>query len=106
MLHRLTRRPHRLAQHIADLDAIPLLCRAHAVGRRVLTQYIGVKESESEPDIHRMALEDGDRLLLCTDGLTDMVDDDAIADILKDGDSNQACRALVDQAAWSRGGPG
>ena len=34
-------------------------------------------------DIDRLQLEDGDRLLLCSDGLTDLVDDETITDILR-----------------------
>jgi len=33
-------------------------------------------------EFHHIQLADGDRLLLCTDGLTDMVSDDEIAEIL------------------------
>jgi len=69
-----------------------------------LTQAIGIREDAGEPDIRRLSLEDGDRLLLCTDGLTDMVDDAAIALALKrGGGSEAACRALVD-LALERGG--
>ena len=51
---------------------------------------------------HRLA--DGDRLLLCTDGLTDLVTDDEIARVLADHpDPDDACRALVD-LALERGG--
>ena len=47
--------------------------------RRVLTRAIGLPQTAGEPDLYHYGLEDGDRLLLCTDGLTDMVDDGAIA---------------------------
>lgn len=65
---------------------------------------IGVRENASEPDIRRVSLENEDRLLLCTDGLTDMVDDATIASRLNRGESSEeACRALVD-TALERGG--
>jgi protein phosphatase len=44
-------------------------------------------------------LSDGDQLLLCTDGLTEMVADNDIAAVLADANSSQAaCEALIDLA--------
>lgn len=51
-----------------------------------------------------MKLEDGDRVLLCSDGLTEMVDDKTIAAILADAPKSQdACEKLV-QRALDNGG--
>jgi protein phosphatase len=51
-----------------------------------------------------MPLQDGDCILVCTDGLTDMVPDPAIAEVLGGGATAQAtCQALVD-LALSAGG--
>jgi serine/threonine protein phosphatase PrpC len=101
-LHRLTR-DHTLAQQMADHDAIPLR-DVPSRYRHVLTHAIGIRESGSEPDVRRFQLEDGDRLLLCTDGLTDMLDDPTIASLLQSrATSEGACQALVD-AALARGG--
>jgi protein phosphatase len=47
--------------------------------RNVLTRAIGVPDAGGGPDVKRFKLADGDRLLLCTDGLTDMVGDGDIA---------------------------
>lgn len=96
-LLRLTR-DHTMAQHLADLGSMPI----HAVPpryRHALTQAIGIRDDGAEPDICRLVLEDGDRLLLCSDGLTDMVDDAAIAALLKNAESSaRACQDLVDLA--------
>jgi protein phosphatase len=49
-------------------------------------------------------LEDEDQLLLCTDGLTDMVDDELIEATLTNAESAQsACRNLVDLALGNGG---
>lgn len=101
-LNRLTR-DHTVAQEMADHGSIPLEAVPPRY-RHVLTQAIGVRETGGEPDVHRLTLEDGDRLLMCTDGLTDMVDDGGIALLLKSADSSEAaCRSLVD-LALERGG--
>jgi protein phosphatase len=96
-LHRLTR-DHTLAQQMASHGAIAL----HDIPSRyhhMLTQAIGVRENGSEPDTRHLQLNDGDRVLLCTDGLTDMADDTTISALLqRQGSSREACQALIDLA--------
>jgi protein phosphatase len=47
---------------------------------------------------------DGDRLLLCSDGLSDMVSEAQIADVMRATEqSNQACNTLVDLALQKGG---
>jgi serine/threonine protein phosphatase PrpC len=61
---------------------------------------------ETPPEAHIAGLDvqEGDRLLLCSDGLSDVVDRDAIASILAEGTPESAASALVD-AALAAGGP-
>jgi protein phosphatase len=55
-------------------------------------------------EVLRAGLEPGDRLLLCTDGLTDLLDDEAITSMLAaHPESAAACEQLVDEAN-ERGG--
>jgi protein phosphatase len=71
--------------------------------RNKLSRYVGM-EGEVYPDVQRLRPSAGDRLLLCTDGLTTMVPDDAIAEILVNcGDPQMACRSLVEAANAARG---
>ncbi|HSM01835.1 MAG TPA: Stp1/IreP family PP2C-type Ser/Thr phosphatase [Acidimicrobiia bacterium] len=71
--------------------------------RSVVTRAIGLEPSV-EVDTLDLDLEEGDRLLLCSDGLTAMLDDAAITEILDShGDPGAAAEALVD-AANQRGG--
>jgi len=66
--------------------------------RGQITAYIGMEE-KPRPYVRSFLLKKNDRLLLCTDGLTDMVDDDNIAAILqKEPDSKTVCKVLVDAA--------
>ena len=93
-LERLTR-DHTLTEHLDDgINAI----RFDTL-RNVLMQVLGGSESECEPDVDEYVLEDSDQLMLCTDGLTDMVEDTQIESVLLREDSAQsACRNLVDLA--------
>jgi protein phosphatase len=69
-----------------------------------LTNSLGGKEKLIIPDIGHFPLQQGDRLLLCTDGLTDEISDRDMADLLSRSSSPQAtCDALV-QLALNRGG--
>lgn len=67
-----------------------------------LTHYIGMEE-KVRSHVHSFAVKKNDRILLCTDGLTDMLTDRDIAGILKaKADPQAACRALI--AAANRAG--
>jgi protein phosphatase len=70
----------------------------------VLIRFLGGQVPTVEGDFQRAWLAHGDQLLLCTDGLTNMVDDAAIASLLGSAaTSNEACQALV-AAALDQGG--
>lgn len=65
----------------------------------ILVSSIGQGMSSFRPDVYRTELVSGDRLLLCTDGLTAMVDDLRISRLLGEGDTPEGvCQALVDEA--------
>jgi len=72
--------------------------------RVALTHAIGIPSTGGAPDLVRLKLADRDRLLLCTDGLTDMVGQDVIADELGQASADDACRALVERALERGGG--
>jgi PPM family protein phosphatase len=73
----------------------------HGLGGYI-TQAIGLDRS-MVPDVTHLELKAGDRLLLCTDGLTNMVDDKGVAALLGNGDATEATDALV-EAALANGG--
>ncbi len=80
---------------------------AHAAGhpmRHVLSRALG-SQATVEPDVSSQALQAGDRLLLCTDGLTKMLADDEILEVFLQNPKADPvlCQALVD-AANRRGG--
>lgn len=63
-----------------------------------ITHYVGMEEKVT-PYVYTFTLKKADRLLLCTDGLTGMVGDKNIAEILKkQTDCQAACDELVDAA--------
>ncbi len=63
--------------------------------RNVITRAIGITDDVS-PDVDLLALRSGDTLLLCSDGLTNMVGDQEIAAVLSGvADPKQAAESLV-----------
>jgi protein phosphatase len=102
-LRRLTR-DHTLAQELADRRLIGRQEVASHRLRHVLTRSLGDHGRRVEPDVTRIALEDNDCLLLCTDGLTEMVGDEVIGEALGSGEAAEAvCRGLVDRALVAGG---
>lgn len=66
--------------------------------RAIITRALGV-DSEVEVDLYEIDLRGGDRLLLCSDGLTTMVADEAIAGVLRgQRDPQRAAETLVAMA--------
>lgn len=102
-LHQLTR-DQTLAQDLAELGVIRPEDVTKHHSRHVLTGVISTQGEEAQAEFHQAWLADGDQVLLCTDGLTEMVTDAAIAVVLeKDAPSAEACHALVELALEAGG---
>lgn len=64
--------------------------------RHIITNVVGGSRPGVRAEVHRLTLEPGDVLLLCTDGLTGMVTDARITSILAASTSpEEACVELV-----------
>jgi protein phosphatase len=102
-LERLTR-DQTMAQSLADSGAIRQEEVETSPYRNVLTSALATRGAFVQVELKRSRLDDGDQLLMCSDGLTDMVTDDVIASVLKDSrTAAQACRRLVDYALEAGG---
>ena len=72
--------------------------------RGLLLQALGSREGACNPEVADYELNDGDQLLLCTDGLTDMVGDVAIELVMNRAESAKAaCQSLVELALKNGG---
>ena len=71
-----------------------------------LTQHLGIDEEEFlvEPSIARCDPSAGDRFLLCSDGLTDMLADQEIGSLLQSSRTMQAAVESLIAASLERGG--
>ena len=72
--------------------------------RHVVTNILGGTERGVRAELHSLDLHPGDLILLCSDGLTEMVSDEQITSILHTQQQPEtACKRLVDEAN-QRGG--
>jgi serine/threonine protein phosphatase PrpC len=94
---------HTLVQALLDQGRITRDQIATHPHRSVITRAIGVS-SEVEVDGLTLTLHDGDRLVLCSDGLSGVVDDDAIARAVREQEPSDAVDTLI-AAANAAGGP-
>ncbi len=102
-LERLTR-DHTYAQMLVDSGQLAPDDETLSGLRHILINALGGNAEQVEVDVDLLRLEDGDRLLLCSDGLTDCVDDKTIAATLAVGEqANETCQRLV-QLALDGGG--
>ncbi len=103
-LERLTA-DHTPVQHALAAGEITEAEARRSPERNVLERALGAV-TRAEPDVSRLPRQSGDLFLLCSDGLTEPLADEAIGAIVADTDRSlaQRARALVD-AALDSGGP-
>ena len=100
-LLRLTR-DHTVGQAMIDSGSVDPGSSRAAAFRGVLTRALGVESSVS-PDLGEIELRPGDRVILCSDGLSDVVDDRAICTLLCKPEDAAAQSAALVQAALQAG---
>ena len=97
-LHQLTK-DHTLAQALIEAGIAEADDTSTRAMRHVLTAALGSTGEPTDPQVQKLHLSDGDQLLLCTDGLTEMVTDDLIAAVLAEANSSaEACQELTNLA--------
>lgn len=79
------------AGHISPADA------ASHPQRSMLTRVLGISR-DVEVDSTSIDTAAGDRLLICSDGLTNMVEDERLAELLSKGTPEEAVWALIEEA--------
>ncbi|WP_413586188.1 Stp1/IreP family PP2C-type Ser/Thr phosphatase [Bdellovibrio sp. HCB274] len=72
------------------------------VGRNVITRSVGY-ERETFPDIIEREIAPGEMFLLCSDGLSGLVEDPKICDILNKNKPDKVVKACVEQALANGG---
>jgi len=92
--------------HTVEQEFVAAGVRPEIAGkyRHMLTRCFGSNSRDVRPDVHHLRLQPGDQLLVCTDGLTDMVGLDRIAQCLDESPGAQsACDDLIELALAAGG---
>ena len=95
---------HSLVAELLDAGIITPEQAVHHPQKNVITRALG-SEEQVEADVYSVNLVPGDCLLLCSDGLSNIVPEKEMEAVLADSDNAEsACRDLMD-LALSRGAP-
>ena len=94
---------HSLAQALVEAKTISAEEAKDHRFRNVLWKYLGSKEVGEGPEVKLEQLEVGDRLLLCTDGLTGVVTDENILNFMLEHADPQQCADGLGQLALDSG---
>ena len=93
---------HTAAQELVSRGVITEAQARFDPNRSILTRAVGL-ERQVEVDVIEKQLKAGDRLLLCSDGLNEMMEDDRIAAVLGAGPPTAAVRGLIEAANQAGG---
>ncbi|MCK6390904.1 MAG: Stp1/IreP family PP2C-type Ser/Thr phosphatase [Azonexus sp.] len=95
---------HSLLQEQLDSGMISVEEARFSENKNLVTRALGV-EPEVDVEVHEHDVQGGDIILLCSDGLNDMVDDEEIAEIIRRFGANPALAAtLLVETANDNGG--
>lgn len=96
-------RDHSLMANMIEAGQItPEEARFHP-SRSVITRALG-NDPDTVPDLYEINVESGDRLLLCSDGLYSMLEDDEIAAVMRRVNDPQRCATTLVNGAIAAGG--
>ena len=101
-LQQLTRDHSLMADMIEAGRLTPEEARTHP-NRTVITRALG-SDTRMVPDLYEITVETGDRLLLCSDGLSSMLEDAAIESVLSRTRDPQRCASVLVNEAIAAGG--
>jgi serine/threonine protein phosphatase PrpC len=94
---------HTYVQHLVETGRLTTDARASHPWRNVVLRSVDGDPEGGGLDVVRLDVAPGDRMLLCSDGLTDLVDDDRIARVLATAEQHEAAATLT-QLALDEGG--
>ena len=77
--------------------------REYKLNKNYITRAVGI-EKEVEVDIFEVELLEGDKILLCSDGLSNMIDDKEIYDIISKSESLETAVDTLIETANEKGG--
>ena len=94
---------HSLTQALVEHGTISEADAATHRYRNVLYRYLGTKDGGTGTESRQLVPDSGDRFVICSDGVTDGIDDESLAALLKQHDDPQAAAEAIVPAAAAGG---
>ena len=96
---------HSFVQELVDRGELaPEYANDHPLSN-IVTRCLGNEERRAQPDTRVYELSDGDTILLCSDGLSGLCNDELISEVIAEfSDNPSECRNELISAALSHGG--
>jgi protein phosphatase len=95
-------RDHTVERHLADIGTPVAIERRARDLQHILTDAVGASADYPLVEVERFTLQDGDAVLLCSNGLTDTLGEERVADVLAlRRQSPEQCQTLINMAAAS-----
>ena len=90
-------RDHTIVSEQIDMGVMTVEEAESSPLKHILTRNLGSSE-EVEPDVYEVVPSHNDKFILCSDGLTDLVNDDEILEMTqKSDDPGELCRRFVEK---------
>lgn len=96
-------RDHSLVEEMVRIGGLNREEARNHPDKNIITRAVGASDTV-EPDFFTVELEDGDRVLMCSDGLTNMVEDEEICRMLNCAGTPEEKAAELVKAANENGG--
>lgn len=94
---------HSLVEELVRAGELDREESRHHPQKNIITKAVGVAD-DVQPDFFMLDIEKGQKLLLCSDGLSNMVDDDDLEEIMAGSeDLREQARRCVDEALFYGG---
>ena len=97
-------RDHSLVEDMIGRGEITREEAQHHPSRNLITRVVGT-EPEVSRDLFWMVLNPGDRILLCSDGLTNLVSDEELLEEVRHNEDPEKCCDMLITLALAKGGP-
>jgi protein phosphatase len=89
-------RDHTMVQRLVDYGIIPAEAARFHPDKNIVSRALGGSvEVELDDPLEPVVLREGDRFILCSDGLFDLVSDDEVLETVLDSDPAEVCDALI-----------
>lgn len=94
---------HSLVEELVRAGELNRLESRNHPQKNIITKAVGVSET-IQPDFFMLDIEEGEKILLCSDGLTNMVDDEKLEEIMSEPEElNQMAQECIDEALFYGG---